>query len=314
VTAPSSAGIGPALLTRFPPPRPSPPAPSSAKIDPALLAHFPLARRPIRASDRLPSGYALQAGASLLGLKFSAARRVSFGAIDAWLIPGRRGACVTAILHRDVALATCGTIGPDTLRITSPEPSAGMLIGIVSDRVRSARYVSTARAGVPVVVHSGVFAVRALVAGEIIAKTDSGDHPLAVPSAALAGQTPLAPGGTRGKLVDDANLVAPRGVGLPHGAARVVTARGQLTFVLAASGVPPNTASDRYAVWLTAGPSRHELLGFVNPGVGRNETLNASGALPQDLRSYRQMIVTREHSTRPHRPGPIVLSGRLVIR
>jgi hypothetical protein len=93
-----------------------------------------------------------------------------------------------------------------------------------------------------------------------------------------------------------------------------VTRRGQLRLVLSASGVWPNTGADRYAVWLSAGPSGKQIrLGFVDPGVGRNGNLSMAGALPRTARAYRLLIVTRERSSRPARPGAIILSGRLAI-
>jgi hypothetical protein len=180
-----------------PPASSSPRASSSARIDPALLAHYALARRRLRVSDRLPSAYALQAGASRLGLVLSAARRVSFGAITAWLIPGRRGACVTAVSHRDTTLAACGTIGPGTSGLSSQQPSAGLLIGIVSDRVRTLRYVPSAGAATAVAVHEGVFAASAPIAGRLIATTSSGPFPLAAPPPALSAPSPLVPSRTR---------------------------------------------------------------------------------------------------------------------
>jgi hypothetical protein len=62
-----------------------------------------------------------------------------------------------------------------------------------------------------------------------------------------------------------------------------VTRRGQLRLVLSASGVWPNTGADRYAVWLSAGPSGKQIrLGFVDPGVGRNGNLSMAGALRRD--------------------------------
>jgi hypothetical protein len=291
---------------------------SPARIDSALLAHFPLTRRPLRASDHLPAGYALQIGAARLGLVLGAARRVSFGAVQAWLIPGRRGACVSAVVDHDTALATCGTVGSDTLGLSSGEPSAGRLIGIVSDRVRALRYVPSSRAATRVAVHDGVFVVRAPVAGSIIATTSSGTRPLAVPSSTLAVPSstlvgPIVPGRTASRVVDRVKLAAPHGARIPSGTAEVVTRRGQLGLVLVARGLPPNTASDGYAVWLTGGPSGHEeLLGFVDR-VGRNGKLKTAAALPPSARSYRQMIVTRERSTRPRRPGPVILSGRLAV-
>lgn len=87
----------------------------------------------------------------------------------------------------------------------------------------------------------------------------------------------------------------------------VASSRGALGFVVAAEHLPP-TSGFRYAAWLYNSQSEAVLLG-QGPTVGSSGTLKAVGLLPADASRYHRIILTEEHSERPARPGPVVLSG-----
>jgi len=63
-----------------------------------------------------------------------------------------------------------------------------------------------------------------------------------------------------------------------------------------------------YAVWLYNSPSSFLPLS-KSPPVGSSKRLAGGALLPTNAGSYREMLVTRETSTHPRRPGPVVLRG-----
>jgi hypothetical protein len=96
--------------------------------------------------------------------------------------------------------------------------------------------------------------------------------------------------------------------------AAVIVQQGSTTAIeIVATGVPPNTAHDAYAVWLYDSPSDARLLGFVNPGIKKNGVLRTLGPLPANASHFKQLLVTRETQAKPHSPGTIVLQGSLSL-
>jgi Flp pilus assembly protein TadG len=94
-----------------------------------------------------------------------------------------------------------------------------------------------------------------------------------------------------------------------------IVVEGKVTGVIvAADHLVPNTAHNAYAVWLSnpSGPS--ELLGYVKPPVGKSGVLKTSGALPADVASYKEILLTLETTTNTKTPGPTVLSGPLSVK
>ncbi len=88
----------------------------------------------------------------------------------------------------------------------------------------------------------------------------------------------------------------------------VILAEGsQHAFYLAAEKVPP-TNGFFYAVWLYNSPSSFEALG-KSPPVSSNGRMQGGALLPTNAAAFSKMIVTRESSTHPTHPGPIILSG-----
>jgi hypothetical protein len=92
----------------------------------------------------------------------------------------------------------------------------------------------------------------------------------------------------------------------------IVVKQGTTTgIVITAQGVAPNTKHDAYAVWLYNSPTSSHILGFVNPGVGKNGKLQTAGGLPTNASQYKQLLVTLETQANPKQPGTIVLQGSL---
>ena len=61
----------------------------------------------------------------------------------------------------------------------------------------------------------------------------------------------------------------------------------------------------------TTRPADAKLLGFVNPGVGKNGRLSTAGGLPANAAHFHKLIITLETKANPKTPGTIVLSGAL---
>jgi hypothetical protein len=158
--------------------------------------------------------------------------------------------------------------------------------------------------------------VAIVVAIVLIASGGSSKHntttSAASPTTTAAGTTTTATtsGGTP-QIVGQINLSAPLSSSKAKGAAFVLKRGTTTAIVVQGQSVPPNTKHDAYAVWLYNTPTDSHRLGFVTPGVGSNGKLSTAGALPSNAGHYKQLLVTRETSQNPARPGTIVLQGAL---
>jgi hypothetical protein len=89
---------------------------------------------------------------------------------------------------------------------------------------------------------------------------------------------------------------------------------GQLAVAVQAQGLPATTQQRFYAAWLTGEGREPRPLGFtpVVEGDGeRRGRLEFANVLPNDVRRYQQLLLTRESSRQPRQPGQTVLSGPL---
>jgi hypothetical protein len=143
----------------------------------------------------------------------------------------------------------------------------------------------------------------------VIVLGGGGDDDEGTPSASRTPGTATQPQSTQ--VLSQVNLAPPRGGSRALGVAQVVRRNGELGVVIQGQNIPPSSRSFAYAVWLYNSPRDAARLGFVSPGVRRDRRLVAVSALPREASRYRELIVTRETSSRPSRPGTIVLSGRL---
>jgi hypothetical protein len=97
------------------------------------------------------------------------------------------------------------------------------------------------------------------------------------------------------------------------GVAEVLSEGSQYAFYLAAEHLPPSKGKGFfYAVWLYNSPSSHEALGR-SPEVNAKGSLQGGALLPKDAGKYHTMLLTRETSTRPTSPGPVVLRGSFAL-
>jgi hypothetical protein len=106
------------------------------------------------------------------------------------------------------------------------------------------------------------------------------------------------------------NLTPPGGGKKPLGVANIVAQSGKRAIAVVGQDVPP---SGHYVLWLRNG-SKLKFLGFF-PVVASKGTdkgrLQGLVAAPDDLSSYKEMLVSREASSTPKQPTNIILQGSL---
>ena len=119
--------------------------------------------------------------------------------------------------------------------------------------------------------------------------------------------------GAKAKEDKRINLSPPTASSKAAGVAEVLSEGSQYAFYLAAEHLPPSKGKGFfYAVWLYNSPSSHEPLGR-SPEVAANGSLQGGALLPKDAAKYHTMLLTRETSTQPSKPGPVVLSGSFAL-
>ncbi len=96
-----------------------------------------------------------------------------------------------------------------------------------------------------------------------------------------------------------------------NGVAYVLSESNRRAFYVAAQGLPQSSGFF-YAVWLYNSPSSSSPLGRA-PTVGSNGRMEGGGPLPTDAGDFHRLIITRETSTHPSKPGPVVLSGPFAL-
>jgi Sigma-70, region 4 len=89
-------------------------------------------------------------------------------------------------------------------------------------------------------------------------------------------------------------------------AVEILTEAGKRAFYMAAEHLPPSKGF-YYGIWLSSPTGAEEL--SKSPAVGANERLAGGALLPANAANFNEMLVTRETSSRPSRPGTIVLQG-----
>ncbi len=114
-------------------------------------------------------------------------------------------------------------------------------------------------------------------------------------------------------VVAQINLKPPSGSGSEAGIAEVLKEGTKKGIAIVAQHMQPNSHKppNAYAVWLYNSSSDATLLGFVNPGVGKNGRLSTAGGLPTNAAHFHKLIITLETKASPKTPGTIVLSGAL---
>jgi len=95
------------------------------------------------------------------------------------------------------------------------------------------------------------------------------------------------------------------------GVAEVLSEGNKYAFFLAAEHLAPSNGFF-YAVWLYNAPTSHEAVSR-GPNVGTDGRLQGGALLPADAGRYHTMLLTKETSTTPSHPGPVVLRGPFAL-
>jgi Sigma-70, region 4 len=171
--------------------------------------------------------------------------------------------------------------------------------------------------------------IAAAVVVFFVTRSSSTKHPSSAASASTSTTTPAASASSTtastsstttsatssAKVVAQINLSPPSGskASKAAGIAEILNEGSADGVAIVADNVPANTTHppNAYAVWLYNSPSDAQILGFVNPGVGKTGRLSTAGGLPSNASHFKKLIVTLETSAKPKQPGTIILQGTL---
>lgn len=106
------------------------------------------------------------------------------------------------------------------------------------------------------------------------------------------------------------NLTPPNGGDKPLGVASLVSQSGKRALAVVGQDLP---ASGHYVLWVRNG-SKVKFLGFFPPVTGSGDDKGKLQGLveaPNDLTSYKEMLITREASSTPKTPTKVILKGSL---
>jgi hypothetical protein len=143
--------------------------------------------------------------------------------------------------------------------------------------------------------------------------TTAAKTPASSTSASSTTSTTSTTSSTAARVIAQINLTPPTGGSKAAGIAEVLKEGANNGIAIVGQNVPPNATKppNAYAVWLYNSPTDAHILGFVNPGVGKNGRLSTAGGLPANASHYKQLIVTVETQANPKTPGTIILQGAL---
>jgi hypothetical protein len=181
---------------------------------------------------------------------------------------------------------------------------------------RLASRASSRRAGAVLL---GVIAAVVIVVVVLIVNGGSSSKHGSGASASATSSTAGAETGTNGtktaKAKEDKRitLASPDPSSDAAGIAEVLSEGSQYAFYLAAEHLPPSKGTGFfYALWLYNSPSSFEALSRA-PAVGSSGSVQGGALLPKDAAKYHTMLLTRETSSKPTSPGPIVLRGSFAL-
>ncbi|HXB16537.1 MAG TPA: sigma-70 region 4 domain-containing protein [Solirubrobacteraceae bacterium] len=116
--------------------------------------------------------------------------------------------------------------------------------------------------------------------------------------------------GTQAKVEGRVTLHPPSPASPAMGTVQILSEGSKRAFFIQAEHLAQTSGRTFYAIWLYNSPTSALALSKA-PAVGPSHKLAGAALLPGNAASYREILLTRETSTRPSRPGPIVLRGAL---
>jgi hypothetical protein len=182
-----------------------------------------------------------------------------------------------------------------------PHPSAANVAppGSPPDRSLGERLPSSRRGGALLL---GAIAVAVIVAVVLITSGGSGSH-----ASKNASRSPAAKGTTGPAISQRLTLTSPTPGSKAVGVMDILAEGSRRAFFIDAENLPESKGFF-YALWLYNSPTSHRPLS-ASPPVGSTHRLQGGALLPSDAASYHTVLLTRETSRTPSRPGSIVLSG-----
>jgi hypothetical protein len=150
----------------------------------------------------------------------------------------------------------------------------------------------------------------AVVVAVILLSAGGGSHPKAASATSASGASNGAKASTTttGPTVSQRlTLRSPNPGSATVAAVEILTEGGKRAFYMAAEHLPPSKGF-YYGIWLYNSPTSAEQLSR-SPTVGSNERIAGGALLPANAGNYHEMLLTRETSSHPTHPGPVVLQG-----
>jgi hypothetical protein len=287
-------------------------------------AHAALAVLAPRQARELSAERREEIGDYLLGQRTGVAERLATRSYLQGYAPARDWAGVLAgelaPLAGDALPEIPGSGRPAALAQIAASDAPRRTPGRVASR-RLRRSAPTSRLGGALLL--GAIVALVVLAVVLIANSGGGSGKQAADAAGSAAGSETAPSstsagstktqGAKAKEEKRITLGSPDPSSRAVGVAEVLAEGKQYAFYLAAEHLPPSKGKGFfYAVWLYNSPTSHEALSR-SPEVAANGSLQGGALLPADAGKYHTMLLTRETSSRPTNPGPVVLRGSFAL-
>jgi hypothetical protein len=165
---------------------------------------------------------------------------------------------------------------------------------------------------------AGLGLVVAIIIILVVSLTRGGDEGTPAASTTPSGTGTTSTLGGNAQLALDGTLRPPKGSDSPSSGQVAIVVFPQskrIRLALAATNLPPSSSrGSAYGVWFYTSPQQAQFLGFPDKPVGASGKLQTVADLSPDTPTYREVLLTRETTRTPRRPGTVVLRAGLVRR
>jgi hypothetical protein len=186
------------------------------------------------------------------------------------------------------------------LSASSPPPPA---VAGVTDAASTQRQLPSSRAGGAMLL--GALAIAVIVLVVVLVSGGSGGGKK---TPTTAGKATTTSASTTGPTIDDSITLKPPKAGSKSvGAAYVLSKGSTLAFFIQAEHIPP-AKGFYYAIWLYNSPTAFQPV-TKSSDVGANGRLEGISPLPSNADEFHGVLLTKETSKHPTRPGRVVLQG-----
>jgi Sigma-70, region 4 len=204
-----------------------------------------------------------------------------------------------------MAPAAAGALGGGD-RLSAPRADAD---------VAGSFHVAPAGGSLPSSRLGGALLLGAIVVAVVVAVlllSSGGSHAHNTRASTATGAATTSKAATSGPTVTQRiALHSPKAGSRSVGIVEVLSESGKRAFYIAAEHLPPSRGFF-YAIWLYNSP--HSSLPLSrSPAVGSNKRLAGGALLPSNAGEFREILLTRETSGHPTRPGVVVLRGRFSL-